>query len=756
MSRILSALTAGQLGLCFMTAEQQDKTRQKLRNLAITGDDEGTLRQASDELLSEHQQNRSNTKWTPKFEPGPRITVTMTTCKRLDLFIRTMTSFLTCCEDAYRIQKWLVVDDGSSDSDISTMKTMFPFLTFIDKKERGIPVGHAHSMNLLWFSGLVDDCDYVFHLEDDWQFFIKDEYLTRCIDSDRDQVFINRNYAETVLDLNSVGGHFDPDFTVWDHDYDDREPRSVALLENETGYTSHSYWPGFSLRPALLRRWTISHMAPFVTDPSVHFEMEFATRWEGSTAFLPEINSWHIGRLTRDRHNQQHTLNAYELNGQGQFGNAAVSMQKTEEIVAPAESVVSDPVTSEAVAFLQETKEKLAPTESATTHVQLHNSLRSRGADRVSLAEFSLESDMPALSFETILINLKRRPDRLENFRERNKHVTDKLNIQRFDAIDGRELQFTHHLSRLVKHTDFDFHRYMIACALSHMKSMYRLVHIEGIDAILFLEDDGILVSDFVDKLQRALTILQLHHSSTWKLLWLGTHKLPNSAVAEEDTEVSEITVRKYDAGMMAKNSMGGTHGYVLHRRGAEEILNQIQSRGMHCAIDWELWACPEAYVCNPPIVLAPHPGCESLDTDIQKPSENNCLFEKQSSTSVDRTKYHLIAAKQLANVDIVPVDISVWLLGHPNLLKEYVSTELPVWQHAGAAILCLEIAAPRDVLQAFESLADGILALSPAESSVCFVEDGYMIIAFRSEIRDRMRPYFCFGPKYLDLDLLK
>ena len=41
------------------------------------------------------------------------ITFVSTTCKRLDLFIITMDSFLNFCKDIYIIDRWLCIDDNS-------------------------------------------------------------------------------------------------------------------------------------------------------------------------------------------------------------------------------------------------------------------------------------------------------------------------------------------------------------------------------------------------------------------------------------------------------------------------------------------------------------------------------------------------------------------------------------------------------------------------------------------------------------------
>ena len=42
----------------------------------------------------------------------PLVTFTITTCKRFDLFEKTMNYFINCCKDIKRIDSWLCVDDN--------------------------------------------------------------------------------------------------------------------------------------------------------------------------------------------------------------------------------------------------------------------------------------------------------------------------------------------------------------------------------------------------------------------------------------------------------------------------------------------------------------------------------------------------------------------------------------------------------------------------------------------------------------------
>ena len=76
------------------------------------------------------------------------VTVTMTTCKRMDLFKKTFNSFLDNCEDLNKyVVEYLLIDDNSSEEDINEIQRLYPFITVIRKNEQ--QKGHALSMNIL-------------------------------------------------------------------------------------------------------------------------------------------------------------------------------------------------------------------------------------------------------------------------------------------------------------------------------------------------------------------------------------------------------------------------------------------------------------------------------------------------------------------------------------------------------------------------------------------------------------------------------
>jgi GR25 family glycosyltransferase involved in LPS biosynthesis len=238
------------------------------------------------------------------------ITFTITTCKRLALFMRTMDSFLLMCKDRHLISKWICVDDNSSEVDKTIMESRYPFMEFIWKTPE--QKGHSTSMNMLLER---IETDYFFHCEDDWQFVRPMEYMTVCkdvLDADATlgQCLLNRMYAETFRDcmpLNDVV-RLTP------------EPLKTPYYVHNTNIESAcSYWPQYSLRVGLNRTGTIKALLPYRNGE--HFEREFADRYTASgffTAYLPLIECVHIGRLTSERFDRV-VPNAYDLNNQQQF-----------------------------------------------------------------------------------------------------------------------------------------------------------------------------------------------------------------------------------------------------------------------------------------------------------------------------------------------------------------------------------------------------------------------------------------------------
>ena len=248
------------------------------------------------------------------------IYLTITSCKRYDLFCKTVDSFLLCCKDITAITGFLCVDDNSSAEDRKRMLEKYPFFKFYFKKEE--EKGHLKSMNIIWQKVKESGAKYWIHLEDDWLFIKPEYYVGRSVaflykyeNDGIHQVLFNKCYGETIGCYNLVGG-----VGIGDGN---REVDYLLHVKDQEGIEglNSAYWPHYSFRPSMCRAAAIIGLGDY-NSPNTFFELDFANKYSGAgfkSAYFNEICCLHIGRLTRDRDNTGRQKNAYELNAVKQF-----------------------------------------------------------------------------------------------------------------------------------------------------------------------------------------------------------------------------------------------------------------------------------------------------------------------------------------------------------------------------------------------------------------------------------------------------
>lgn len=267
------------------------------------------------QLITYHEYKRPVT--SPILNARGPIILTMTTCKRYELFERTIVS-LTSCADVQHIGSAIIVDDGSSEEDLikmdKLMKKYFDEFQIITKHPD--LRGHANSLNIIR-SKLADaNIPYFFHLEDDFEFLFRYPLIRKSIEvleskETLGQCLFNNGYKESVND----------DLTPWG---------ARAQTPSGTTYYNHifqpginpcSYWNHFSLRPGIFRGGLWALVGPFITG-DCSFEKDYSTRYVDffTTAYLPYIYCEHIGRKTSERFCPE-KQNAYSLNAAPQFGH---------------------------------------------------------------------------------------------------------------------------------------------------------------------------------------------------------------------------------------------------------------------------------------------------------------------------------------------------------------------------------------------------------------------------------------------------
>jgi GR25 family glycosyltransferase involved in LPS biosynthesis len=249
--------------------------------------------------------SRSNITLSPK--NNINILLTMTTCKRYNLFTQTVNSILNTWKDIQLVDKWLVVDDNSSEEDRQKMLD-YKFINYIMKTPE--QKGHMDSMNII-FSHLTEVVHWI-HIEDDFLFFHPMNYISTGIKGltilsnfNVKQIMFNRNFMETFSQIN-LPGHItysDSDFSL--HDYTHKG-------------NACKYWPNFSFRPSIIQADTIRSLGNFSSSNNF-FEMDYAYKYTKAgyrTAFYNSITCQHIGKLCNTT-----GLNAYDLNCTAQFNN---------------------------------------------------------------------------------------------------------------------------------------------------------------------------------------------------------------------------------------------------------------------------------------------------------------------------------------------------------------------------------------------------------------------------------------------------
>ena len=243
------------------------------------------------------------------------VILTMTSCKRFDLFQKTVNSFINNCSDVNKITYFFCVDDNSSDEDREKMMKMYPFFDFYFKNPS--EKGHRQSMNIIWNKLNELKPRFYLHLEDDWLFINKCNYISDSVyfleryESDGiHQILFNKNYAEVINDFNLVGGKL----------VDEYNNIKLHIKDEPNLHGSNcAYWPHFSFRPSVIRTSAVLTLGNF-NSPNTFFERDYADKYFDSgytSAYFNEVNSIHIGKLTSETQNDK--KNAYHLNSEEQF-----------------------------------------------------------------------------------------------------------------------------------------------------------------------------------------------------------------------------------------------------------------------------------------------------------------------------------------------------------------------------------------------------------------------------------------------------
>ena len=549
--------------------------------------------------------NGKNSRTSKKISDS--IMITFTTCKRLDLFKQTVYSILNHWLDVKSIGTWFCVDDNSNEEDRCRMRSLFPWIQYHMK-----PVsekGHRNSMNIIWNKLKEIKPKYWIHMEDDFLFHRKMNYIedsinalksAECVSQNVKQVLFNKNYGEIIDHYNSRGH-----VSITDGGSSNVN-ENIVMHKHCDGifnYMNCHYWPHYSFRPSIIDASVILELGNY-DSKNQFFEMDYAKKWAEKgykSAFFNKITCRHIGRLTSDR-NTKIVKNAYDLNNEEQF----VSKSKEE----------SD---------LTEMTYEIETTENNNAFIKI--------------------------------INLERRSDRKKDTMKKLVHAGVSSDDYEFiKAVDGSLLEPTSKLKHLFRNNDFGSRRGVIGCALSHYNLWKRLVNDSQHEYYVIMEDDFILCSNFKKQLE---TLKINNEFATREVLFLGYHMFEKNRNYDVYNLVSdEVAVTELNKDIY----IGGYFAYSINKNGAKKLLEYIDQNGINHGIDYLNKILDndilESHECQPQIVFSDwNENGKKIDSDIQN-AFDSIDFSEVRDVSVENIQHIKADFVFIPGLDVIGSDL--------------------------------------------------------------------------------------------------
>ncbi len=182
------------------------------------------------------------------------VTVVLTSCGRLNLLTKTIRSFNKF--NTYPISKFIIIDDSGDLTIHEEADKLLPFLledydhfVFFNNKRKGQLKSIDYAYSLV-------DTPYIFHLEDDWEFYRPSfiEHSFKLMDNDPKLITVwLRELNDTMNHPREKESNFET-YSV--------EDESSTILKY---YYLKEYkgWSGFSFNPGLRRHRDYKTISPF-------------------------------------------------------------------------------------------------------------------------------------------------------------------------------------------------------------------------------------------------------------------------------------------------------------------------------------------------------------------------------------------------------------------------------------------------------------------------------------------------------------
>ncbi len=168
------------------------------------------------------------------------------------------------------------------------------------------------------------------------------------------------------------------------------------------------------------------------------------------------------------------------------------------------------------------------------------------------------------------LINMKSRPDRLQNFKNNVEKYLPDINIELVEAADGKSLDLNDiELKKNINEWNFKYLndkclRGIVGCCLSHLKCYKKMID-ENIDKAIIFEDDCIFRNDSYKNIILNETIIPEDCGIIWINYW-------------ENTDYCNIKPSKYPNMSYLPNTAPTTEAYIITNKFAKILYNNIHN----------------------------------------------------------------------------------------------------------------------------------------------------------------------------------
>ena len=339
-------------------------------------------------------------------------------------------------------------------------------------------------------------------------------------------------------------------------------------------------------------------------------------------------------------------------------------------------------------------KVPVEPLETVYNHESMRRTFKSGAALYVHRGILKEHENFAERIGEVHIINLARRSDRIQRFKENHGAWTKQVCLS--PAYDGRQIKMTPAIARLFAPNDFFWKKAVLGCAMSHLSLWMQLAQEKPIcENYLILEDDVKFQKDWLDIWNKASKDIP----EDYDVLYLGGVLPPNRQMFEKVLEpINESWSRVMPNQIFGQSQPTRyfhfcNYAYILSRKGAQKIIAGIQQNGGY-------YTSADHMICN---------RVQDMKHYVLNPQVAGCYQD-------DDPKYASSSFNDFSRVDTFDSDL--W-----NNNERFSEKEV------AEALSCCKNPSEIPIGKAFQDASPALIAKEVAKKAAKFYEIGEKII---------------------------